>query len=118
MPSPDACAINIKCHEHERDEVRRLAKLQGLTIQRYALKRLLMPWVDRDLADLGFGLILKELRYKGYPDSYVKVLTGELLRLVIEAPFYSEEFRKRMEYQRDWLRNEEYKRKFAEMSEQ
>ncbi|MBR3645228.1 MAG: hypothetical protein IKN54_02320 [Lachnospiraceae bacterium] len=82
MPSPDACLIKIKCHEHERDKVKKLAKLQGLTIQRYALKRLLLEWTDRDLEDLGFGLMLRALRKKGYSDELIKKIVGNLLATI------------------------------------
>ena len=101
MPSPDATKIVIKCKEPERDEVKRLANLQGLTIQRYALKRLLLPWVDRDLEDLGFGLVLRAMRDKEYPDSYIKRMVGELLHLIDLAPTWTPEYDKYMEYMRD-----------------
>lgn len=100
MPSPNPGQIVIKCKEDERDEVKRLAQLQGLTIQRYALKRLLKPYEDKDLENVGFGLVMRKLREKGYPDTYIKKMCGELLRLVVDAPEWSEEYDKFMDYQR------------------
>lgn len=107
MPSPDATVIRIKCKEWQRDEVRRLANLQGKTIQRYAFDRLMEPWSDKDLEDLGFGLILRELRYKDYPDWYIKKFTGDLLGMLRDAPRFTEEYAKIMEYVRDDMLNEE-----------
>ena len=101
MPSPNYATITIKCKEEERDEVKRLAHLQGLTIQRYSLKRLLMPYVDRDLEDMGFGLIMRKLREKGYPNSYIKTMCGELLQAVVDAPDWSKEYDEYMRHYRD-----------------
>lgn len=101
MPSLNPATIKIKCKEEERDEVKRLAQLQGLTIQRYSLKRLMMPYVDRDLEDVGFGLIMRKLREKGYPDTYIKTMCGELLQAVVDAPDWSKEYDEYMRHQRD-----------------
>lgn len=111
MPSPDACEIRIKCKEGQRDEVKRLATLHGKTITRYALDRLLLPWTDRDLVDLGFGLVLKAMRDKGYPDHYIKDIVGDLIGEILDGEDYSPEYQEMVEEYQSKAKHEEYLRK-------
>lgn len=116
MPSPDATKIVIKCKEPQRDEVKRLAQLHGKTIQRYALDRLLLPWTDRDLEDLGFGLVLRAFREKQYPDHYIKRFCGETLRAILDSPVYTVELDRLNTKLKEKRRSEEIEREYAKMA--
>lgn len=118
MPSPDATKIVIKCKETERDEVKRLATLQGLTIQRYALKRLLMPYVDRDLEDCGWGLVMRKLIEKGYPKSFCKKVAGNVLKQVIDAPDWSPEYERYLTLKQEQEWDEELRREREKYEQQ
>ena len=96
--------INFVVSQEDGIEIKKRAKLEGKSVSEYVRDRCILEWTDRELVDLGFGLVVEKLRSRGYPDDYIKDFVGEMLRMLRDIPVYSEEYKYQMMMKRERMR--------------
>jgi hypothetical protein len=97
----EKATITVTMAAKDKEAIKQLAKVEGKNIATYVRDRCIKSWSDYELEDLGFGLILRAFRKKGYPDSFVREWVGETLRMLRDVPIYSIDYKKGLERARE-----------------